>query len=95
MPGTWACWERLKLRMLGRPRVRFLDTLLPVAGAGHMAPTLPDLRDFVLVVPGGGTAHPGARAAPDIISAAADGLAAKGLRTVLVGAADPAAASPR
>ncbi len=85
--GDLGGWERLKLRMLGRPQVRFLDTLLPIAGGGAHGPTL-ELRDFVLVVPGGGTAHPGARAAPGIIGAAAEALAARGLRTVLVGAAD-------
>jgi hypothetical protein len=76
--------ERLKLKMLKRPRVRFLDTLLPAAVA---ADPLPDLQDFVLVVPGGGSAHPGARDAPGIIGAAAAGLAQRGLRTVLVGVA--------
>jgi hypothetical protein len=84
--GDLGLLERLKLKFLGRPRVRFLDTVLPV-GIEEPGP-LPDLRDFVLVVPGGGTAHPGARAAPGIISDAATALAAKGLRTVLVGALD-------
>jgi UDP:flavonoid glycosyltransferase YjiC (YdhE family) len=49
-----------------------------------------DLQDFVLVVPGGGTAHPGARSAPGIIGEAATALAARGLRTVLVGVTDGA-----
>jgi UDP:flavonoid glycosyltransferase YjiC (YdhE family) len=64
--------------------VRFLDTVLPVAPPGGAEP-FAQLQDFVLVVPGGGTPHPGARAAPDIIGAAAAALAARGLRTVLVG----------
>jgi hypothetical protein len=84
--GDLSAWERLKLGFLGRPRVRFLDTVLPV-GSEEPGP-VPDLRDFVLVVPGGGTAHPGARAAPRIISDAATALAAKGVCTVLVGALD-------
>jgi hypothetical protein len=84
--GDLGVLEKLKLKLLRRPRVRFLDTVLPPA-AEEPGP-LPDLRDFVLLVPGGGTAHPGARAAPDIISEAATALAAKGLRTVLVGARD-------
>ena len=84
--GDLGVLERLKVKLLRRPRVRFLDTVLPVA-AEEPGP-LPDLRDFVLVVPGGGTAHPGARAAPDIISEAATALAAKGLHTVLVGVRD-------
>ncbi len=78
--------EQLKLKVAGGPRLRFLDTLLPVAAVAA-AELLPDLRDFVLVVPGGGTAHPGARAAPDIIGAAATALAARGLPTILVGVA--------
>jgi hypothetical protein len=82
--GELGWLEQLKLKLAGRPRVRFVDTLLPVAGVGA-AELLPDLQDFVLVVPGGGTAHPGARAAPDIIGDAATGLAARGLRTVVVG----------
>ncbi|HTB69344.1 MAG TPA: hypothetical protein VK727_24185 [Steroidobacteraceae bacterium] len=84
--GELGVFERLKLKVLGRPRVHFLDTILPV-GIEEPGP-LPDLQDFVLVVPGGGTAHPGARDAPGIISAAAAALAARGLCTVLVGARD-------
>jgi UDP:flavonoid glycosyltransferase YjiC (YdhE family) len=83
--GELSWLERLKLKMLGRPRVRYLDTVLPAPVA---AESLPELRDFILVVPGGGTAHPGARDAPGIISAAAAGLAQQGLRTVLVGTAN-------
>jgi hypothetical protein len=80
--------ERLKLRMLGRPRVRFVDTVLPAtADAGDVGPS--DAQDFVLVVPGGGTAHPGAHSAPQIIAAAAAGLAARGIRTILVGVTGP------
>jgi hypothetical protein len=91
--GELGWWEQLKLGMLGRPRVRFVDTVLPVmAAAAAVAPLVGG--DLVLVVPGGGTAHPGARAAPQIISDAAAALALRGIRTVLVGAADsPAAAT--
>jgi hypothetical protein len=81
--GDLSWLERLKLKMLQRPRVRFLDTVLP---APLTAGPLPELKDFILVVPGGGTAHPGARDAPGIISGSAAGLAMRGLRTVLVGA---------
>jgi hypothetical protein len=87
--GDLGALERLKLKALGRPRVRFVDTILPV-GAEEPGP-LPQLRDFVLLVPGGGTAHPGARAAPAIIGDAAAALAARGLRTVLVGAREDVA----
>jgi hypothetical protein len=87
--GELGWWERLKLKMLGRPRVRFVDTVLP-AGPAATDVAAAGAADFVLVVPGGGTAHPGARAAPQIISTAAAGLAALGIRTVLVGAVDAA-----
>ncbi|HEV2703145.1 MAG TPA: hypothetical protein VGV09_16080 [Steroidobacteraceae bacterium] len=87
--GDLGWLERLKLRIAGRPLVRFVDTVLPVAVASAGAQSA-DLQDFVLVVPGGGTAHPGAGQAPAIISAAATSLAARGLRTVLVGVAEAA-----
>ena len=92
LAGELSWLERLKIRMLGRPQVRFVDTVLPVAGDGAHGPTL-GLNDFILVVPGGGTAHPGAHSAPQTASAAAEGLAQLGLRTVLVGAADAGGAT--
>jgi UDP:flavonoid glycosyltransferase YjiC (YdhE family) len=82
--GDLGSLEKLKLRVLGRPRVRFLDTVLPTFAAA--APVTGE--DFVLVVPGGGTAHPGARDAPQIIHEAAAGLARRGIRTVLAGVVD-------
>lgn len=88
--GDLGRWERLKLRLLGRPQVRFIDTVLPAVPA--VAPV--SSSDFVLMVPGGGTAHPGARTAPQIISEAATELARRGVRTVLVGVADAADSSP-
>jgi spore coat polysaccharide biosynthesis predicted glycosyltransferase SpsG len=84
--GDLSLLESLKLKLLRRPHVRFLDTLLPVDNTEP--DPLPQLRDFVLVVPGGGTAHPGARTAPAVSSAAAAALAATGVPTVLVGALD-------
>lgn len=87
MAGEPGPIERLKLRWLGRPRLRYLDTLLPrridpdpvlqrfgVAAGG-----------FALVVPGGGTAHKGARSAPEIAVEGADRIARRGHPTVLVG----------
>ncbi len=84
--------ERLKLRLLGRPRVRFLDTIVPEAAVSPAA-QLAGLADFILVVPGGGSAHPGARSAPRIIAAAAESLAGAGLPTVLVGVAEGGSAA--
>lgn len=90
--GELGFWERLKLRMLGRPPVRFLDTVLPAVDSPAGGCRVAD-ADFVLVVPGGGTAHRGARDAPQIIGAAAADLAHRGIRTVLVGVAAPEPAS--
>jgi hypothetical protein len=90
--GELGWLERLKLKMLGRPQVRFLDAVLPDAADGAHGPTL-GLNDFVLLAPGGGTAHPGARNAPQIVTAAAEALALMGLRTVLVGVADAGSGS--
>ncbi|HSN14041.1 MAG TPA: hypothetical protein VLT61_05375 [Anaeromyxobacteraceae bacterium] len=82
--------ERLKLRLLGRPRLRYLDTLLPprVDGAEVLARFGVEPGRFVLVVPGGGTAHRGARSAPEIAVEGARRIALRGHATLLVGVAD-------
>ena len=86
--GALGPWERLKLWMCRGTRVRFFDTLLPepqpAAAAAAMARF--DVRpwEYVLIVPGGGSAHPGAENAPAIIAAAANAIAARGYPTVLV-----------
>jgi len=72
--------ERLKLKLMGRPQVRYLDVILarparPAAAAG----------DYVLVIPGGGTGHPGAPDATQVFAAAAAQLAAAGFETRFVG----------
>jgi predicted glycosyltransferase len=82
--------ERLKLRLLERPRLRYIDTLLPPsepqqAAAGRARFAL-EAREYVLIVPGGGSAHPGAENAPAIVAAAARALARRGYPTLLVGA---------
>jgi predicted glycosyltransferase len=81
--------ERLKLRLLERPRLRYIDTLLPPsdpaqAAAGRARFAL-EAREYVLCVPGGGSAHPGAENAPAIVAAAARALARRGYPTLLVG----------
>jgi predicted glycosyltransferase len=103
--GGLTALERLKLRVArAAPRVRFLDVLLPESDAPLAAATLARFgvrpREFVLIVPGGGSGHPGAEDAPAVIAAAADALAARGWDTLLVGAvpadaAGAAAAPPR
>jgi UDP:flavonoid glycosyltransferase YjiC (YdhE family) len=89
MAGGVGPVERLKLRLLVRPRLRYLDTLLPPRTDPE-----PVLRrfgveagKFVLVVPGGGTAHRGARSAPEIALEGASRIARRGHPTVLVGLA--------
>ncbi len=74
--GELGWLERFKLKRLGRPTVRYLDVILSrneddsiVARAGLKR------RAFLLVVPGGGTGHPGAHDAADEFLAAANSLA--------------------
>jgi UDP:flavonoid glycosyltransferase YjiC (YdhE family) len=81
--------ERLKLKVLGRPAVRYLDVVLSatdplrreavLSRAGCLA------GSYVLVVPGGGTGHPGTGDAIGQFIAAARTLAARGVATVYVG----------
>jgi len=81
--------EKLKLRVGHRPRVRYLDVIVPRANsvlrevilsrAGRAPGT------FVLLVPGGGTGHPGADDAAGRFAAAARTLGASGVATVCVG----------
>jgi ADP-heptose:LPS heptosyltransferase len=92
--GPLTRFERLKLAMLGRPRVRYFDTLLPRDEDVPVAETLarygvrPD--EFVLLVPGGGTAHARMRVALRIIVRVAKHIADHGHPTLLVGIpADP------
>lgn len=92
--------ERLKLRALGRPAVRFIDTLLPAQDLARSNELLArfalEAGGYVLIVPGGGSAHPGAEHAPAIVASAALGLARRGVPTLLVGsdAAAPGGGHP-
>ncbi len=87
--GALTPLERLKVAIRGGPRVRFVDTLLPAADAALAADTLGRFGlvagGYVLIVPGGGSAHPGAEGAPGIVAAAARVIAAHGHPTLLVG----------
>lgn len=82
--------ERLKLRALKRPAIRFIDTLLPAADLGRSNACLARFTlqagGYVLIVPGGGSAHPGAEHAPAIFASAAQAIARRGMPTLLVGA---------
>lgn len=87
--GELGPWERLKLRIARRPQVAFLDAILPAGNTTLTAALLRkfDLRplSFVLVVGGGGTAHPGAESAPAIVSDTARRIATQGHRVLLIG----------
>jgi ADP-heptose:LPS heptosyltransferase len=91
--GSLSAFERLKVALLKRPAIRYLDTILPEPQPQEAAATLArfglDPNNYVLVVPGGGTAHPGASNAPQIMTEAAERLAARGHATLLIGANAP------
>lgn len=92
--GSLGFFERLKLRLMRRPRVRYLDVILAAGAAVGAARESMLTRigvtadDYVLVVPGGGTGHPGARDAVAQFRDAALSLAAAGVDSVLVAAGD-------
>jgi glycosyltransferase involved in cell wall biosynthesis len=83
--------ERLKLKILGRPIVRYLDVVLPRADPVRRDAILAhagcEAGGFVLIVPGGGTGHPGAEDSVSRFEAAGRALAASGVATVYVGPA--------
>jgi glycosyltransferase involved in cell wall biosynthesis len=87
--GSLKFFEKLKLKLVGRPVVRYLDVILPRADLGRRGAILSragcGAGTFVLVVPGGGTGHPGADDAVAQFTAAARALAARGVPTVYVG----------
>ena len=95
--GSLGPLERLKVRLMRRPQVRFLDAVLPPLDDTLAAEMLTKFSvgadDYVLVVPGGGTDHPGAENAPEIVANAAARLSDGGIPTVLVGVM-PSVSSP-
>jgi glycosyltransferase involved in cell wall biosynthesis len=88
--GRMGVLERLKLKIAGRPIVRYLDVIMSRADLGERGAILSragcEAGTFVLVVPGGGTGHPGADDAVEFMAAART-LAAWGAATVYVGPA--------
>jgi hypothetical protein len=74
--GNLSWWERFKLARLGRPTVRYLDVILSRVQQ-ESAPTSMGLKPgaYVLIVPGGGTGHPGVQDAAQQFLAAANSLA--------------------
>jgi len=85
--GSLGFFERFKLRLLHRPTVRYLDVILARAVPMMHAPHAEG--SYVLMVPGGGTGHPGAHDAVAQFRSAAYSLAAAGAPTIYVGPAGP------
>lgn len=93
--GKLGWLERLKLKYLRRPQVRFLDVILarhpPGDGRGGPCGVLERLGciagGYTLVVAGGGTGHPGALDAMATFERAARALAEAGAEVVFVGRA--------
>jgi hypothetical protein len=87
--GSLGFFEKLKLKLVGQPLVRYLDVILSRADPAQRGAILSRANcaagTFVLVVPGGGTGHPGAHDAVVQFIAAARALAARGVATVYVG----------
>jgi glycosyltransferase involved in cell wall biosynthesis len=90
--GSLGFLEKLKLKVAGGPTLRYLDVILSRADPAQRSSILPQsgcaAGTFVLVVPGGGTGHPGAHDATAEFAAAAKALAARGVATVYVGPHD-------
>jgi hypothetical protein len=88
--------ERAKLRLLRRPVVRYLDVIMARAAKGPTAAASAAahaLHSEVVVIPGGGTGHPGAQDAARQFLTAARNLAAAGFATTFVGPPQDAGAA--
>jgi glycosyltransferase involved in cell wall biosynthesis len=99
LAGRLGFFERLKLKIFGRPMVRYLDVILPRPDARRRAAILSRAGcasgTFVLMVPGGGTGHPGAEDSASRFEAAGLALAQGGVATVYVGPLEARAAADR
>jgi hypothetical protein len=88
--GELGLVERAKLRLLRRPVVRYLDVVMgrpanTSTAAASAAAHADSTRSEVVVIPGGGTGHPGAQDAARQFLIAAGTLAAAGFATTFVG----------
>lgn len=89
--GSLSIFERLKLKFHPGVRIRFLDVILSRDSGRSPAPPAFAAGTFLLMVPGGGTGHPGARDAMGKFLSAARALAAQGIATLCVGFSDDVA----
>jgi hypothetical protein len=96
--GSLTKLERLKLWIFNRPVVRYLDTLVPpenpVLSQALLSRFALQAGTYVLVVPGGGTGHPGKENAPDIVADGAARIALHGHPTIVVGVPTPEPSTP-
>jgi hypothetical protein len=88
--GDLGLVERAKLKLLRRPVVRYLDVIMARTAKSSMsaeraADPAGAMRSVVVVIPGGGTGHPGAQDAARQFLTAAENLAAAGFATTFVG----------
>jgi UDP:flavonoid glycosyltransferase YjiC (YdhE family) len=87
--GSSGFFEKLLMSLMGRPRLRFLDAILPPTEAERAQGVRSQfaIRDgeYVLVVPGGGSDYERAKNAPQIVAEAARRLALRGYPTIVVG----------
>ena len=98
--GELGLVERAKLKLLHRPVVRYLDVIMArtansSTAAASAAPHADSLRGEVVVIPGGGTGHPGAQDAARQFLIAAGNLAAAGFATTFVGPTQDAGGGER
>jgi hypothetical protein len=93
--GDLGLMERVKLKLLRRPVVRYLDVIMARGATGGVAAAdgVVAIPGGVVVIPGGGTGHPGAKGAAAQFLAAAKSLAAAGFATTFVGPTDGIASS--
>lgn len=83
--GEPTALERLKLRLLGRPELRFLDAVLAPPAAAAADALLAGFGDpDLLVVPGGGSQFHDSGMTPAQFARWGEALAARGRRVVLV-----------
>jgi glycosyltransferase involved in cell wall biosynthesis len=96
--GSLSPIERLKLKLMDRPVVRYMDTVMPEIGPLESERIVTRFglqrESYVLVVPGGGTGHPGAENGPQVMAEAAARLAMQGHQIMLVGGDAPSSLQP-